>query len=111
MGHSQMTINYVITRQNNGLLLFGEKTTQELVPQNCIRCGRCINSCPVGLSPVDILNAYEKYDSQMLDRLMADLCIGCGTCGYVCPAKRPLTQTVGLAKGYLRRSDKRGEKS
>lgn len=77
--------------------------------ENCIRCGRCINSCPVGLSPLDIRDAYLRYDTQALDKLMADLCIGCGTCSYVCPAKRPLTQMVGLAKRYLNSHQKGGK--
>lgn len=58
-------------------------------PGPCIRCGNCINACPMGLSPVEIAGAYTKNDGEMLDKLMVDLCIGCGTCSYVCPAKRP----------------------
>ena len=38
---------------------------------------------------------------------IAENCIGCGTCSYVCPAKRPLTQSVTLAKSYLKRSKRR----
>ena len=109
MGSAQMDVNYPITRQNNGLLAFGAKAAQRPKAENCIRCGRCINSCPVGLSPLDIRDAYLRYDTQALDTLMADLCIGCGTCSYVCPAKRPLTQMVGLAKRYLTSHQKGGK--
>ena len=63
----------------------------------------------MGLSPLDIRDAYLRYDTQALDKLMADLCIGCGTCSYVCPAKRPLTQMVGLAKRYLNSHQKGGK--
>lgn len=109
MGSAQMDVNYPITRQNNGPLAFGAKSAQRPNAENCIRCGRCINSCPVGLSPLDIRDAYLRYDTQALDKLMADLCIGCGTCSYVCPAKRPLTQMVGLAKRYLNSHQKGGK--
>ena len=110
MGNAQMDVNYPITRQNNGLLAFTDKYCKELEPGPCIHCGRCVNACPAGLSPVSILDAYENYDADRLDTLMADLCIGCGTCSYVCPASRPLTQTTNLAKAFLN-TEKRRKKS
>ena len=61
------------------------------------------------LSPVNIQKAYRKGDVAELDRLMADLCVGCGICSYVCPAKQPLTQSVGLA-GKLLKAEKRKAK-
>ena len=61
----------------------------------------------MGLSPVEIRKAYYDLDPERLDRLMADLCIGCGTCSYVCPAGRPLTQSVTPAKSYLKRNKRR----
>ena len=109
MGTAQMDVNYPITRQNNGLLLFGEKASERPTATACIRCGRCINSCPMGLSPLAIRDAYVQFDADRLDELMADLCIGCGTCSYVCPAKRPLTQSVTLAKNFLRSKRNRGK--
>ena len=102
MGSAQMDTDYPITRQNNGLLAFSKAKTIKREETACIRCGRCVNSCPMGLSPVDIENSYEKYDADALRKLMADVCIGCGTCSYVCPAKRPLTQSTTLAKAFLR---------
>ena len=110
MGNAQMDVNYPITRQNNGLLAFTDKSSRNLPVGSCIRCGRCINACPAGLSPVHIRDAYKKFDADRLDALMADLCIGCGTCSYVCPAHRPLTQTTTLAKSFLK-TQKRREKS
>ena len=109
MGSAQMDVNYPVTRQNNGLLLFGAKASEKPNATACIRCGRCINSCPMGLSPLAIRDAYVKYDADRLDALMADLCIGCGTCSYVCPAKRPLTQSVTLAKNFLKTKRNRGK--
>ncbi|MEG2054307.1 MAG: 4Fe-4S dicluster domain-containing protein, partial [Oscillospiraceae bacterium] len=67
-------------------------------PQPCIRCGRCILSCPMGLSPVETSDAFKAQDTKLLTKLKADLCMECGVCSYVCPAKRPVTQTMSLAK-------------
>ena len=109
MGSAQMDVNYPITRQNNGLLAFGARAAQRPNAENCIRCGRCINSCPVGLQPVFIREAYFDMNVDRLDALMADLCIGCGTCSYVCPARRHITQVTTLAKGHLKSKRKRGK--
>ena len=46
----------------------------------------------------------------MLDKLMVALCIGCGTCSYVCPAKRPVTQTMNLAKAVWQKNKNGGKK-
>ena len=71
---------------------------------NCSSCGTCeMFSCPMGLSPVEIAGAFNKKNVKALDDMMVDLCIACGTCSYVCPAKRPVTQTMALAKDYLKR--------
>lgn len=74
MGSAQMDVHYPITRQNNGLLAFGKKAAEPVRSSACIRCGRCINACPMGLSPVEIRKAYYDLDPERLDRLMADLC-------------------------------------
>ncbi len=107
MGQAQMDLNFPITRQHNGLLAFSEKKSRESAMSHCMRCGRCVNSCPMGLSPVEIRNAYFREDTKELDNLMADLCIGCGTCSYVCPAKRRLTTSVTMAKMFLKNNSKR----
>jgi electron transport complex protein RnfC len=102
MGVSQMDVNYPITRQNNGLLVFGQDQASLLTPGPCIRCARCIHACPAGLSPVDIHDAYYNFDVDSILELDADLCMGCGSCSYICPAKRPLTQAATLARDLLK---------
>ena len=52
----------------------------------------------------------KMHDGEMLDKLMVDLCIGCGTCSYVCPAKRPVTQTMNLAKAVWQKNKNGGKK-
>ena len=65
---------------------------------NCIRCGKCINACPMHLMPM-MMNAYGNAND--LDRcveLGAMDCIECGSCAYVCPARIPLVQRFRLTK-------------
>ena len=92
-----------VLKQNNGLLVFSEAKATLPEPQPCIRCGRCIDACPMGLEPVRIAGAYTSKDAAALDKLCIDLCMLCGSCSYVCPAKRPVTQTMSLAKDFAKK--------
>ncbi len=100
MGVAVADLSGPILRQNNGILAFSAQKAQLPQAQACIRCGRCIEACPMGLSPVEIAGAFKKGDAQQLGKLNIDLCMLCGSCSYVCPAKRPVTQTMRLAKDF-----------
>ena len=54
-----------------------------------------------------IAKAYNAKNTAELGRLMVDLCMECGSCSYVCPAKRPVTDTMRLAKAMLRKGAKK----
>ena len=102
MGIAMASTAFPVLKQNNAVLAFREASSHLPAPQPCIHCGRCVNDCPVGLSPVQLAGAYRRQAVDELARLHAELCIECGTCSYVCPAMRPVTQSVRLAKGLLR---------
>ncbi len=106
MGGCVSDTSFPLLKQNNGLLLFSREAAAIPEPQACIRCGRCINGCPMGLAPVQIAEAYKNKDVEALNKLNLDLCVLCGTCSFVCPAKRPVTQTMSLAKVLQRTGGK-----
>lgn len=101
MGSCLCGLDFPIMKQTNAILAFGEKKAHIPNPQPCIRCGRCINACPMGLSPVEIAEAYKADNKEGLIALKADLCMDCGSCSFVCPAKRPVSQTMRLAKSIM----------
>ena len=100
MGRAMTDLSSPLIKQNNGLLLFSKEKATIPEPSACIRCGRCINGCPMGLAPVQISEAYTARDYDQLNKLNIGLCVACGTCSFVCPAKRPVTQNMALAKAF-----------
>ncbi len=108
MGLTVPALTYPIVKQNNALLALTAEEATLPPPQPCIRCGRCVGACPVHLSPIEITEAYEAENIDELRRLSADVCMACGVCSYVCPAKRLVSQTAGLARGYLLQKGAKG---
>ena len=107
MGVSVVDTSFPILKQNNAVLVFSRAEAKLPPVGECIHCGRCIETCPIGLSPVIIAKAYNAHNLTELNNLMVDLCMECGSCSYVCPAKRPVTETMRLAKAMLRKGAKK----
>lgn len=93
-----------ISKTNNAVLLFAE--TAKSNPTACIRCGKCVRSCSMGLMPTELEHAYDARDAALLEKLNVNLCMNCGACSYVCPARRSLSEKNQLAKLFLRESKK-----
>ena len=100
MGLAQSTVEVPAIKGTSGILFFGEEAL-DMAPQDespCIRCSRCVDSCPMGLMPVLIDHASRRNDLKLAESLNATDCIECGVCSYVCPAKRHLTENIRKAK-------------
>lgn len=99
MGMSIPDVNMPVTKTTNALLAFNHY--DERKTSQCIRCGRCVNVCPLGLMPAEIDRAYKIKDMDDLKALKVMLCMNCGSCTYVCPANRKLAETNQLAKALI----------
>ncbi len=91
-----------IQKQNNAVIALSERLAAPPITTNCIHCGRCVSDCPMGLSPVDLVAAFEVESKEELTILNAMSCIECGCCSFTCPAKRQLTPAIKLSKSLLR---------
>ena len=102
MGRAVYSDEFPIIKNNNAILVFDGP--QALIPEEtgCIKCGICTRACPFNLLPVSMVAAYEKRDIEKLEALKVMQCMECGSCSYVCPARRPLSFTHKLAKGFLK---------
>ncbi len=101
MGMAQHSLDTPVIKSTSGLLAFsgGEESFSD--SPRCIRCGRCISSCPMRLMPSMIYMYAEKDEFDRCGQLNVSDCIECGCCAYVCPAKLPLVQAMQMAKGHL----------
>ena len=108
MGPAVKDLSYPTTKTTSGLIMLSDVAAQPPQVNPCIRCGRCVEYCPMGLEPVEVNQAYAARDVQTLGKLHVDYCFNCGSCTFVCPAKRPCTQMMGLAKAFYLGEIKKG---
>ena len=101
MGFCLYDTDQPIMKTTNAILAFRDGKLPETTA--CIRCGRCIRTCPLGLMPAALESAYKEKDVEELKRLKVMLCMNCGCCVYACPAHRPLASTNQLAKALIPR--------
>ena len=103
MGFAQWTLDVPVVKGTSGILVLAE---DEYVASDeysaCIRCGSCIDVCPMGLNP-SILSIYAEkgFFEDAKENNLYD-CFECGSCAYVCPAKRPMVQFMRLAKSQVK---------
>jgi electron transport complex protein RnfC len=99
MGFAQDAINLPIMKGSSGILAFAAGEANLGVEQPCIRCGRCIDACPMGLNPsmLSILGERNLFEEAKEEYNLLD-CIECGCCAYSCPAKRNIVQYVKYCK-------------
>lgn len=101
MGCALADDSYPVDKTTNAIVAFTGKETEQAVQTNCIRCSRCIDSCPMSLMPASYEKAYFMRDADELRALKINLCIECGTCSFVCPAKRNLVESIRLGKRFV----------
>lgn len=103
MGAAQASPETPVLKGTTGVLVLTRTEVKPAAAYPCIRCGRCLDACPVFLNPQHLgqLALRERYDDMEAHHL-AD-CLLCGCCGYVCPSNIPLPQLFTLAKAALRR--------
>ena len=95
MGASLVRDDAVITKTVTSVIILNDQVEIE---EPCVRCGSCVYSCPVGLQPVQIMNAYKAKDNDALLHYNVKRCIECGLCTYSCTSKIHVTDYIRKAK-------------
>ena len=102
MGAAQYDLSVPTIKGVNAVTVLGKANKYEVKDSRCLRCGKCIDACPMKLMPVLMYKAMQSSDVQeMKDNNIMD-CIECGSCAYTCPAGVPLVQGFRVAKQLIR---------
>ena len=102
MGKAIVNLDAPTVKGNASVLVMDEGEARRAPETACIRCGKCMNACPMGLEPylfsalVRNGRTEEAKDANILD------CIECGCCFFSCPANKPLTDEIRLGKNRVR---------
>lgn len=102
MGLAQYTIDAMTIKGCNAITCLSEKDRRGQAAQHCIRCGKCVENCPMHLMPLFMHKASAAGKLERLKELHVADCIECGCCAYGCPAGIPLVQSFRTAKRMLR---------
>ncbi len=98
MGPAMFTTDVATVKTSSALLCFTEKEAFIPEERNCIRCGKCVDHCPMGLEPLVLNQCAIIGDGDGFVKNHGLDCIECGSCSYECPAKRQLAQSIRATK-------------
>lgn len=105
MGFGIFDLDVPTTKTASALLCLTQDDVSRMEPTACINCGKCVEVCPGRVVPRRLADYAENYNEEAFLAEHGMECCECGCCSFVCPAKRPLTQTIKsmrkmqLAKG------------
>lgn len=94
MGFAMYDLHVPCTKTTSACLCLKEDPVSKAKQTACINCGRCVNVCPGGVIPARLATFAEHGDMESFQKFDGMECCECGCCSYICPAKRPLTQSI-----------------
>jgi electron transport complex protein RnfC len=98
MGVCLFNLDAPIIKTSSAFLCFGEGEVKIHSERPCIRCGRCVERCPLGLMPLELNAAATAKETREFIQNNGMDCMECGSCSYVCPSKRHLAQSIRTIK-------------
>lgn len=106
MGTAMYTDEFPVIKGNSGITVLIEKPPR-LFKQNCVRCGKCVDVCPVFLEPTTIVRSIkkERWEEEITKSCL--YCIECGSCSYICPACIPLVDYIRFGKQIIMQNMKK----
>lgn len=108
MGITQHNLNAPIMKATSGILVLTENELNHFQETNCLKCGKCVEVCPLNLVPTKLARyaQLDRFDDAEENGIFT--CMECGTCAYVCPANIPLVQWIASGKSKITRTKKAG---
>ena len=103
MGVAQSSLDVPIVKGTTGVIVLTASEVNPASSYPCIRCGRCLDACPVFLNPSALADFARKGRYEDMEAMHLMDCMLCGSCSYVCPSKIPLSQLFQAGKTALRK--------
>lgn len=100
MGQCQYDLGASMIKTSSGLLLLTERESGIFEEGPCLRCGKCVDACPMHLMPMLLSLAGRRKDVDKSVKLHATDCLECGCCTYSCPSHRYLLEGIRMAKQH-----------
>ena len=98
MGRAIVSIDAPTIKGVSGVVMIPEEEARRNEESPCIRCGACVEACPMGLEPYLLMPLTENGEWDALNEHGVRNCIECGCCAYSCPSNRPLLDFIRLGK-------------
>ena len=103
MGTAQWDPEMPVTKSTSAVLVFSARFGRKNVAKPaCIRCGRCVNHCPMHLMPMYIAQFSKIGDLKRAEEYGAMSCVECGSCSYNCPGGVEIVQHIRVAKAAIK---------
>ncbi len=110
MGFAQRSLQVPIAKNSSGILLLARDEVVQYQSLPCIRCGKCVEACPMNLLPGTLSSQIESEHFDLAEQYNVMDCIECGSCAYICPSNRPLVQHFRRAKAEINRKRRAQQK-
>lgn len=103
MGKSVISLEVPVTKGTNSITVLTDADAHRKPIEPCIRCGKCVEVCPMGLEPylLATLSAFKHYERLEHEDVVS--CISCGSCQFTCPSHRPILDNILQGKGVVMR--------
>lgn len=98
MGFTLGDLHEPVTKGTSGLTVLTEADVKKQQETTCVRCGRCVDVCPINLVPSKLGMAARHQNVDIAKRYHMMACMECGCCAYICPANIPLVQLMRVGK-------------
>ena len=102
MGRTQADLTTPVTKGTNAIVALTAADNGEDPHPTCIRCGKCVAVCPMGLQPLYLYRFSRCQDREMLRHYSILDCIECGCCAYTCPGKLPIVAAIREGKPLVK---------
>jgi electron transport complex protein RnfC len=101
MGKALISADVPVVKGTSGILILRENESGRKEVAHCIRCGKCITVCPMGLEPflLEKLVINGNFEQTQKERVLD--CIECGSCHFTCPSGRPLLDYIRYGKSRV----------